>query len=211
MSSNKNNAGIIAIVVIVLVIVADQALKIWIKTNMYLGQEYILADWFRIHFVENNGMAFGMEVSGGKLFLSLFRIVAVGFIGYYLYQLIQKGYQKGYIACVALILAGAFGNIIDCIFYGEIFSESFQGNVATFVPIGEGYASWMHGQVVDMFFFPLVKGTFPSWLPIWGGESFTFFNAIFNIADAAITVGIFILILFYRKTLSKSLEKEKNE
>lgn len=208
----KKNAGLIAVLVLVLVIAADQVLKIWIKTNMFLGEEYIILDWFRIHFVENNGMAFGMEVSGGKLFLSLFRIIAVGFIGYYLYSLVKKGYKTGYIACIALILAGAFGNIIDCVFYGEIFSASYPGvgGIAHFVPLGEGYSSWLHGKVVDMFSFPLFSGTFPDWFPLWGGESFVFFNAIFNVADAAITVGIFILILFYRKTLSHSLEKKDN-
>lgn len=209
--SKKEHTGLLAIVVIALVIIADQALKIWIKTNMYLREDIKIFDWFHIYFVENNGMAFGMELNGGKLFLSLFRIIAVIFIGYYLYRLVKQNYSKGYITCIALILAGAFGNIIDCVFYGEIFSASYpgEGGVATFVPIGEGYSSWMHGMVVDMFYFPLIKGHFPDWFPFVGGDSFTFFNAIFNVADAAITVGIFILILFYRKTLAVSLEKKE--
>lgn len=216
----KKQLTLIAVIVIVLVLIADQALKIWVKTNMYIGEEIEITSWFKILFVENNGMAFGMEVMG-KMFLSLFRIVAVGFIGYYIYTLIKRGYSTGFIVCIALIWAGAFGNIIDCVFYGEIFSEStrvamnsygetvISGQVATFVPIGEGYSSWLHGKVVDMLHFPLFSGTFPSWFPQVGGESFTFFSPIFNIADSAITVGIFILILFYRKTLSMSLEKEK--
>jgi signal peptidase II len=213
---DNKNRGLIAILVIVLVIIIDQASKIWIKTHMYLGEEISITSWFKIYFVENPGMAFGLELGGegnkawGKLFLSLFRIVAIGFIGYYLYTLVKKGYSKGFIACIALILAGAFGNIIDSVFYGVIFSESYAGHVASFVPIGEGYSSWLHGRVVDMLQFPLIKSTFPSWFPVWGGEKFVFFSPIFNIADSAITVGIFILLIFYRKTLSISLEKKDN-
>jgi signal peptidase II len=197
-----------AIFVITLVIIADQAFKIWVKTHMSLYESIKIADWFSIHFVENPGMAFGWQL-GGKLFLSLFRIVAIFFIGYYLYGLVRQGYRKGYIACIALILAGAFGNIIDSVFYGEIFSASYQGHVASFVPFGEGYSGWLHGNVVDMLYFPLVESTFPSWFPVWGGENFIFFSPVFNIADSAITVGIFILLVFYRKTLSVSLEKKE--
>ena len=216
----KKQLTLISILVIVLILVIDQASKIWVKTNMALYESIEIASWFKIFFVENNGMAFGMEIMG-KTFLSLFRIIAVGFIGYYIYALIQKGYAKGFVICISLIWAGAFGNIIDCVFYGEIFSESTRvvtnaygevvipGQVATFVSLGEGYSSWLHGRVVDMLSFPLFSGTFPSWMPFWGGENFTFFSPIFNIADSAITVGIFILILFYRKTLSLSLDREK--
>lgn len=216
----KKQLTLISILVIVLILFIDQASKIWVKTNMALYESIEIASWFKIFFVENNGMAFGMEIMG-KTFLSLFRIIAVCFIGYYIYALIQKGYAKGFVICISLIWAGAFGNIIDCVFYGEIFSESTRvvtdaygevvipGQVATFVSLGEGYSSWLHGRVVDMLSFPLFSGTFPSWIPFWGGESFTFFSPIFNIADSAITVGIFILILFYRKTLSLSLDREK--
>lgn len=204
---DNKNRGLVAILVIALVIIVDQASKIWVKTNMSLYESIDVFNWFKIYFVENNGMAFGMEV-GGKLFLSLFRIIAIFFIGYYLYTLVKNQYSKGYIACVALILAGAFGNIIDSIFYGEIFSASYQGHVASFVSLGEGYSSWLHGKVVDMLYFPLINGTFPSWFPVWGGEDFIFFSPIFNIADSAITVGIFLLLIFYRKTLSVSLEKK---
>lgn len=202
----KKNQGLIAILVIVLVLIIDQASKIWVKTHMFLGQSIDITSWFQINFVENNGMAFGMEFIG-KMFLSIFRIIAIGFIGYYLYRLINWRYKTGYIICISLILAGAFGNIIDSVFYGEIFSASYPGHVASFVSLGEGYSSWLHGKVVDMFYFPLIKSTFPSWVPVWGGQPFVFFSAIFNIADSAITVGIFILLLFYRKTLALSLEK----
>jgi len=209
----KNNGAIVAISVILLVLLVDQLSKIWVKTNMSLYETYEIASWFKIRFVENPGMAFGLELGGegnrmwGKLFLSLFRIVAIFFIGYYVHYLVKKGYQKGFIACIALILAGAFGNIIDSVFYGEIFSASYPGTVASFVPVGEGYSSWLHGYVVDMLYFPLFNGTFPSWFPVWGGEKFIFFSPIFNIADSAITVGIFILLIFYRNTFSVSLEK----
>jgi len=210
---DKKNSGIVAIVVIVLVLLADQVSKIWVKTNMSLYETYEILSWFKIRFVENPGMAFGLELGGegnrawGKLFLSLFRIVAIGFIAYYLYRLVKRGYSKGYIACIALILAGAFGNIIDSVFYGVIFSESYMGHVASFVPLGEGYSSWLHGHVVDMLYFPIFKATFPDWFPLLGGIGFEFFSPIFNIADSAITVGIFLLLIFYRRTLSLSLEK----
>ncbi len=210
----NKNSGLIAIIVIILILVIDQASKIWVKTNMSLNESIEIFSWFKIRFVENPGMAFGLELGGegnkawGKLFLSVFRIVAIFFIGYYLHLLVKRGYSRGFIACIALILAGAFGNIIDSVFYGEIFSASYPGHVASFVPLGEGYSSWLHGNVVDMLYFPLFRGTFPDWFPFWGGDSFLFFSPIFNIADSAITVGIFILLIFYRKTLSLSLEKQ---
>ena len=204
---SKNN-GIIAIVVILLLLIIDQISKIWIKTNMVLGDSIHIADWFQIHFVENNGMAFGWEV-GGKLFLSLFRIVAIGLIAYYLYKIIKEKYKRGFIISVALIWAGAFGNIIDSIFYGKFFTDSTY-QIAQFVTNGEGYAGWLHGKVVDMLYFPLIKSTFPTWFPYWGGEDFIFFSPVFNVADSAITVGVIILLLFYRKEFAKSLE-DKSE
>lgn len=202
---SKFPRGATAILVVFIVIIVDQILKIWIKTNMYLYDTIEITSWFKICFVENNGMAFGLEVIG-KLFLSVFRIIAVFFIGYYLYKLIEAKHKHGYIACIALVLAGALGNIIDSVFYGEIFTESTQYQISTLVPIGEGYSSWLHGKVVDMFYFPLFSGTYPSWFPMIGGESFTFFSAIFNVADSAISIGIVLLLLFYRKTLSESLQ-----
>jgi signal peptidase II len=198
--------GATAILVVLLVLIADQVLKIWVKTNMALYESIEIASWFKLYFVENNGMAFGIEVLG-KLFLSLFRIIAVCFIGYYIYLLIERDFSHGYIACISLILAGALGNIIDSVFYGEIFTASYPGHVASLVPVGHGYSDWLHGKVVDMFYFPLIEGTFPSWLPVWGGEDFIFFRPIFNLADAAITVGIILLLIFYRKVLSNTAHK----
>ncbi|WP_026904132.1 lipoprotein signal peptidase [Pedobacter glucosidilyticus] len=180
---------------IVLVLLADQILKTWIKTNMYIGQEFqIIQDFFIIHFTENNGMAFGMEFGGelGKLALSLFRIVAVIGIGYGLHHLIKHKYHRGLILNVSLIFAGALGNIIDSVFYGLIY----------------GYEKLFHGRVVDMFYFPIFTGVFPEWLPVWGGEDFIFFRPVFNIADAAISVGV-ILILIYQKVYFKEEIKEE--
>jgi Lipoprotein signal peptidase len=210
--TQKLPKGTTAIIVVILVLIADQILKIWVKTNMALYEMIEITSWFKIYFVENNGMAFGIEVLG-KLFLSVFRIIAVGFIGYYLYLIVKKKYATGYIVCIALILAGALGNIIDSVFYGEIFTASYPGHVASLVPFGEGYASMLHGKVVDMFYFPLIETKFPSWFPVWGGEDFVFFRPIFNLADSAITVGIILLLLFYRKTLLETMQdsKEKKE
>jgi signal peptidase II len=191
----------LSVALIFLVLLADQLLKFWIKTNMYLGQEYhILGHWFIIHFVENEGMAFGLSFGGnyGKLALSLFRIVAVAGIGYYLFKLIKDGAHTMYVTALSLIFAGAIGNIIDSIFYGVLFSNSnFQ--VATFLPETGGYATWMHGRVVDMLYFPLIRGTFPSWFPVWGNESFEFFRPVFNLADSAITIGVILFILFQKQ------------
>ena len=204
----------IAIAVVMAVLLVDQLSKIWVKTHMGLYDTIDVFDWFKIYFVENNGMAFGIE-AGGKLFLSLFRIIAVIFIVIYLSRLIKQNYGAGFIACVALILAGASGNIIDSIFYGVIFEASYAGHVASFVAWGEGYSSILHGRVVDMLYFPLISGTYPDWVPFLGGEEFLFFRFIFNIADSAITVGVILILLFYRRTLSYSLlsksEREKLE
>lgn len=205
----KYSKGKGAVCIVILLLLLDQILKIWIKTHLELHESIEITPWFYLCFTENPGMAFGIEVIG-KLFLSIFRIVAVGFIGYYLYSLVKKNYPFGFIACISLILAGAIGNIIDSIFYGVIFDHSY-GQVATLFPEGGGYAGWLHGKVVDMFYFPLIETRWPDWLPIWGGQEFVFFRPIFNLADSAICVGVFLLLIFYRNTLSKSLGNEERK
>ena len=197
-----------AVCVIMLLLLLDQVLKIWIKTHLQVHESIEITPWFYLYFTENPGMAFGIEVIG-KLFLSLFRIVAVGFIGYYLYKLVKANQSFGFIACISMILAGAVGNIIDSVFYGVVFDHSY-GQVATFLPAEGGYDTWLHGKVVDMFYFPLIQTHFPDWFPLWGGEEFIFFRPIFNLADSAICVGVFLLLLFYRQTLSDSLSTEKD-
>jgi signal peptidase II len=202
-----------SILIVVLVLLVDQILKIWIKTNMTLGQEFpVIGHWFIIHFVENNGMAFGFEFGGeyGKIFLSLFRVVAVFGIGWYILHLIKKGLPMGFIACVSLIFAGAIGNIIDSAFYGLIFNDSY-GQVSDLFPEGGGYATFLHGRVVDMFYFPLFSGVYPDWVPFAGGSDFQFFRPVFNVADSAITVGIFSIIIFYRKQFNNIDKKAKEE
>jgi len=194
-----------SILIVFLVLLVDQILKIWIKTNMTLGEEFpVLGHWFIIHFVENNGMAFGFEFGGeyGKIFLSLFRVAAVFGIGWYILKLVKKDIPMGFIACVSLIFAGAIGNIIDSAFYGLIFNDSY-GQVSTMFPAGGGYASFLHGRVVDMFYFPMISGVYPAWVPFAGGSDFQFFRPVFNVADSAISVGIFSIILFYRQQFNK--------
>jgi len=173
---------------------------------MYLGQEYQILDWFYIHFTENNGMAFGMEFGGdwGKLALSLFRIVFVIFIVSYLMKLVRKNADKILITSLSLILAGAIGNILDGAFYGVLFSESYH-QLASFLPEGGGYAPLFFGRVVDMFYFPMFKGYLPEWIPFWGGDYFVFFRPVFNIADAAISIGVGIMLLFQKRVM-KALE-----
>ncbi len=187
-----------ACIIIFIVLFIDQAVKIWIKTNMALNTEFpVFGDWFIIHFSENKGMAFGMEFGGdtGKLILSIFRIVAVTFIGYFINKLIKEKAHWGFITAMCLIFAGAMGNIIDSVFYGWMFSSSYN-QIATFMPEGGGYAKPLYGHVVDMLYFPIFKGFLPDWVPIWGGEYKVFFQPIFNIADSAISIGVFVILIF---------------
>ena len=191
-----------AALIVILVLIADQVLKIWIKTHMTLGQEIpVIGNWFILHFTENEGMAFGLTFGGktGKLLLSLFRIIAVIFIGYYIYRLRQKSPHPGLIISFSLIMAGALGNILDSAFYGIIFNQSSYHTVATIFPPEGGYNSFLHGKVVDMLYFPVINTTLPEWVPIWGGEPFQFFRPVFNIADSSITSGVFILLIFQKK------------
>ena len=199
--------GTVASVVVLVVLIADQVLKFWIKTHMMLGEEFKFTEWFIIHFTENNGMAFGMEFAGkaGKYFLSVFRIVAVAAIGYYLIKLVYRKAPMGLVISVALIFSGALGNIIDSVFYGVIFNESYF-QTATLFPADGGYSSWLQGRVVDMFYFPILKGHYPSWLPLKGGDPFIFFRPVFNIADSAISVGIVAILLFQKRYLKTENE-----
>ena len=190
-------------IIIFAVIIIDQISKIWVKTHFYMGEELVIFSWFRLLFIENNGMAFGMEL-GSKLFLTLFRICLVGVLSWYIWRLRSNSMvRRGYIVCLSLILAGAIGNIIDCVAYGLIFNNPFPPEVATLFPAEGGYETLFHGRVVDMLYFPLFSFTWPEWMPLVGGEVFEFFKPIFNVADAAITVGILAaLILFYRKEIA---------
>jgi signal peptidase II len=200
--------GWLAAIVVVSAIVIDQLIKIWVKTNMTLHESIRIFDWFYISFIENNGMAYGMQI-GSKLALSLFRIAAIGLLGYYLWLQVRKKAPTGYIVCLAMVFAGAVGNLIDCMFYGLVFNASSPHYLSFFVPFGTGYAPFLMGKVVDMFYFPLIVTTWPEWMPFWGGDEFVFFSPVFNFADANISVGVVLLLLFYRKEISQiSLKRE---
>ena len=207
MSSTKK--GFWAIAVILLILIIDQIIKIRVKTTMTLGESIAITNWFRIQFIENDGMAMGIQVIG-KLFLSIFRIIAVFAIGYYIFQLVKKDFKLSFILFVSMVFAGAVGNIVDSIFYGVIFNESTPIQAAVLFPPGGGYSTWLHGRVVDMFYFPFFSFTWPSWIPFLKGSEFEIFKYIFNFADASISVGAIVLLLFYRKTFSLSFENKKN-
>jgi signal peptidase II len=194
-----------AIGIIILILLIDQISKIYIKTHFQLNDEYAFASWFKILFVENEGMAWGTKIPGnyGKIILTLFRIGILPLIGYWLYDAVRNNASKILIVAVAMIFAGAFGNIIDSIFYGLFFDSSL-GQVATFMPENGGYGTFLHGKVVDMLYFPLWKGYLPEWLPIWGGDYFTFFNAVFNIADTAISTGVGLLLVFNKRAFANT-------
>ena len=195
--------GWIAVIIIAAILIVDQIIKIEVKTNMSLGEALRITDWFYIEFIENNGMAYGMTFIN-KLVLSLFRMFAICGIGWYIWRVVKSGlFSKGYIVCLSMVLAGAAGNLIDCLFYGLIFNASTPFNVAHFVPFGEGYSTFLHGRVVDMFYFPIIHTQWPDWVPVWGGDDFVFFSPVFNFADSCISVGVVLLLLFFRKDLER--------
>ena len=191
-----------AVLLVIAILLIDQIIKILVKTNMELHESIRVTNWFYISFIENNGMAWGMQL-GPKLLLSLFRVVAIAFLSYYIWLEANKKARWGYIVCLVMVLAGAAGNLIDCMFYGLGFEASTPYSVSQWVGIGNGYAPFLMGKVVDMFYFPIIETTWPDWMPFWGGEEFIFFSPVFNFADASISVGVIILLLFYRKELAK--------
>lgn len=203
MVKKKHQAWVCALIIL-FSLVADQVIKVAVKTGMYLHQSIRITDWFYLVFTENRGMAFGMELMD-KYLLTSFRIVAVAVLTWYLVKLIRKGGEAwGYLICLSLILAGAAGNIFDCLFYGMIFNNPPAPMLAEFVPWGTGYDTLMQGRVVDMFYFPLVEWNWPDWLPLWGGNHFIFFSPIFNYADSCISVGVVALLLFYHKRIQQA-------
>jgi len=193
-----------ASIIIILILLIDQISKIYIKTSFVLGEEVKVLDWFSILFVENEGMAWGAKIPGeyGKLLLTLFRLGAIVGIGYWLWDSVRNNGSRILITAIACIFAGAFGNIIDSVFYGLIFDDSY-GHIAQFLPENGGYGTLFHGKVVDMLYFPLYEGVLPTWIPIWGGDHFSFFDPVFNIADTAISVGVGLLLLFNKKAFPK--------
>jgi signal peptidase II len=202
--------GRMAVIIVIAILLVDQIIKVWVKTHMHLHECIAITDWFKICFIENKGMAFGMEI-GSKLVLSVFRIFAVCVIGYYIYLQVKQKVRTGYIICLSMVLAGALGNIIDCMFYGLIFNASSPFYVSYFVPFGDGYAPFLMGKVVDMFYFPLIVTTWPDWIPVVGGDDFVFFSPIFNFADAAISCGIIAILIFYHKRLNDFMSKKSEQ
>ena len=200
--------GTLAALIVVGILLVDQLIKIWVKTNMTLHEQIEILSWFKIVFIENNGMAYGMEI-GSKLVLSLFRVVAISVLGYYIIGQVKRQARWGYLVCLSMIFAGAVGNLIDSMFYGLVFNASSEFYTSYFVPFGTGYAPFLMGKVVDMFYFPLIVTTWPDWVPFVGGNPYVFFSPVFNFADASISVGVVLLLLFYRKEISQiSLKRE---
>lgn len=195
-----------AVAIVIAILAIDQIIKIWVKMNMALHEQIEIFSWFKIVFIENNGMAFGMEI-GSKLILSIFRIIAVGVLGWYIAKQVKLKARWGYIICLSMVMAGAAGNIFDSMFYGLIFNASSEYYTSYFVPFGTGYAPFLMGKVVDMFYFPLIVTTWPEWIPMVGGSQFVFFSPIFNFADSTISVGVVLLLLLYRDEIFK---KEAN-
>lgn len=211
----KLSRGNVAVLLLVFILVADQVSKILVKTNMTIHESIEIFSWFKILFIENNGMAYGMEI-GSKLLLSLMRVLLIGVLSVYLVREIKEKARWGYIVCLVMVVAGAIGNMIDGMFYGLIFDESTPYTVSELVPFGSGYSSFMTGKVVDMLYFPIINTTWPEWVPMVGGEGFIFFSPIFNIADSSISVGVVALLIWYRKELAemsveKILGRKKND
>ena len=201
MSIDRKHYGWIAAAVVVMLLVIDQVIKIEVKTGMALGEAIRVTDWFYIDFVENNGMAYGMTFIN-KVVLSLFRLVAITAIGWLLCRIVRrKLFSLGFVLCLSVILAGAAGNLIDCMFYGLLFEESTYCHVAGFAGFGNGYAPFLYGKVVDMFYFPIIRTTWPEWVPVWGGTDYVFFSPVFNFADSCISVGVVVLVLFFRREM----------
>lgn len=198
------------LLIVFLILLVDQVIKIYVKTHFYLGESVtVFHDWFQLSFIQNEGMAFGMTLMDsalGKLLLTLFRLGAVVFGFFWVRQLAHKGRSRGLLICAALILAGAAGNLIDSMFYGMIFNDPFPNEVAAFVPFGHGYAPFLHGKVVDMFYFPIINTTWPQWLPVVGGRALRFFEPVFNLADASISIGVIVLLLFQKKFMGQPHE-----
>ena len=207
----KKRAAWLSVLLIAVLLVTDQVIKIAVKTNMRLYESIWIADWFQIHFIENNGMAFGLSFIN-KYVLTIFRIVAVTLIAIYLRRQIGQGARTVYVVLLSMLLAGAAGNIIDCMFYGEIFTASSPSYVSYLVPFGHGYSGFLTGKVVDMFYFPLIVTTWPEWMPFVGGEEFIFFSPVFNFADACVSVAVVALLLFCRRELATlSFSEEASE
>ncbi|MFC2089718.1 lipoprotein signal peptidase [Bacteroidota bacterium] len=203
------------ILIILVILIIDQVLKILVKTNMTLYEQHsVIGEWFKLHFVENKGMAFGLIFPGdnGKVLLSIFRLIAITAITYYLFYLIRNNAHPGLLITMSMILAGAIGNMIDSAFYGMLFSDSSMHQAAVMFPEDGGYERFLHGRVVDMFYFPLFSGTYPDWIPRIGGQSFTFFRPVFNVADTSITVAVAILLFKQKKYFSfmEDHDKQKN-
>lgn len=203
--------GLLVAGIILTILLADQVLKFWVKTNFYLGESLEIFSWFQLVFIQNNGMAFGWEI-GSKLLLTLLRIATVGFLIFYICRIYGRiECRTGYLVCLALVVAGAAGNIVDCMFYGLIFNNPLPPEVAQVFPADGGYGTFLHGLVVDMFYFPLCEWDWPTWMPIIGGKHFMFFRPVFNLADAAISVGMVALILFYSNQISLVPWRKKSQ
>ena len=202
--------GRLAALIVVAILLIDQAIKIWVKTSMTLHESIHVFDWFYITFIENNGMAFGMQL-GSKIILSLFRMAAIVALTYYIWLEVKRKARTGFVVCLAMVLAGAAGNLIDCLFYGLIFNESSPYYVSYFVPFGTGYAPLLLGKVVDMFYFPLFEMDWPMWMPFVGGNHFIFFSPVFNFADASISVSVVLILLFFREDIRRMTKEEAHE